>query len=172
MLFVDPDIRIQDLRLSLERLWQRAGERILGIAQSPELGTATPVFTINGKYQPQGWTEWTQGFQFGAALLHFDATGDKTFLELGRTNTLTRMASHVTHFGVHDHGFNNVSTFGNLRRLALANRADAADIPVCEMALMASAAVRCAVNCSRLTSDPGVPSCSSAIAATTPAYSS
>jgi hypothetical protein len=29
------------------------------------------------------------------------------------------MASHVSHIGVHDHGFNNVSTYGNLRRLML-----------------------------------------------------
>ena len=27
------------------------------------------------------------------------------------------MAPHVSHFGVHDHGFNNVSTYGNLLRL-------------------------------------------------------
>src|ERR1051325_8652482 len=27
------------------------------------------------------------------------------------------MAGHVTHTGVHDHGFNNVSTYGNLLRL-------------------------------------------------------
>ena len=27
------------------------------------------------------------------------------------------MASHLTHVGVHDHGFNNVSTYGNLWRL-------------------------------------------------------
>ena len=27
------------------------------------------------------------------------------------------MAPHVTHIGVHDHGFNNVSTYGNLWRL-------------------------------------------------------
>ncbi len=25
----------------------------------------------------RGWTEWTQGFQFGAAVLQFDATGDR-----------------------------------------------------------------------------------------------
>ena len=64
----------------------------------------------------RGWTEWTQGFQFGAAILQFDATGDAQFLELGRTRTLERMASHLTHVGVHDHGFNNVSTYGNLWR--------------------------------------------------------
>ena len=27
------------------------------------------------------------------------------------------MAPHLTHFGVHDHGFNAVSTYGNLRRM-------------------------------------------------------
>ena len=33
------------------------------------------------------------------------------------TPRVERMASHVTHVGVHDHGFNNVSTYGNLLRL-------------------------------------------------------
>ena len=33
------------------------------------------------------------------------------------TATVDRMASHLTHVGVHDHGFNNVSTYGNLLRL-------------------------------------------------------
>ena len=27
------------------------------------------------------------------------------------------MAPHISHTGVHDHGFNNVSTYGNLLRL-------------------------------------------------------
>ncbi len=31
---------------------------------------------------------------------------------------LQHMASHVSHVGVHDHGFNNISTYGNLLRLA------------------------------------------------------
>ena len=42
----------------------------------------------------------------------------RAFLELGRARTLERMAPHLTHVGVHDHGFNNVSTYGNLWRLA------------------------------------------------------
>ena len=42
------------------------------------------MFTVEGRYQARGWTEWTQGFQFGSALLQFDATGDAEFLELGR----------------------------------------------------------------------------------------
>lgn len=76
-----------------------------------------PVFTINGKYTTRGWTEWTQGFQYGSSLLQYDATGEKVFLEIGRKNTIERMAPHLTHEGVHDHGFNNISTYGNLLRL-------------------------------------------------------
>lgn len=77
----------------------------------------SPVFTVRGKYTQRGWTEWTQGFQFGSALLQFDATGEREFLELGRAQTLKFMAPHVSDFSVHDHGFNNVSTYGNLHRL-------------------------------------------------------
>jgi unsaturated chondroitin disaccharide hydrolase len=50
--------------------------------------------------------------------LQFDAAGDDQFLEMGRRKTIERMATHVSHMGVHDHGFNNVSTYGNLWRLA------------------------------------------------------
>ena len=71
---------------------------------------------MKGRYVSRGWTEWTQGFQFGSAILQFDATGEPSFLEIGRTY-LGTMAPHVTHVGVHDHGFNNVSTYGNLLRL-------------------------------------------------------
>ena len=58
-----------------------------------------------------------RGFSSELALLQFDAADDREFLELGRSRTLERMAPHLTHVGVHDHGFNNVSTYGNLWRL-------------------------------------------------------
>ncbi|HKO80570.1 MAG TPA: hypothetical protein VJU78_09250, partial [Chitinophagaceae bacterium] len=41
----------------------------------------------------------------------------KSLLELGRRKTVSLMAPHISHTGVHDHGFNNVSTYGNLLRL-------------------------------------------------------
>ena len=75
------------------------------------------MFTVDGRYTARGWTEWTQGFQYGSVLLQFDATGDERYLELGRERTVHVMAPHLTHVGVHDHGFNNVSTYGNLWRL-------------------------------------------------------
>ena len=72
---------------------------------------------VGGKYTSRGWTEWTQGFQFGSAILQFDATGERSSSRSAATRTLNVMAPHVTHVGVHDHGFNNVSTYGNLLRL-------------------------------------------------------
>ena len=101
----------------LERFWQLSGEKILRIDRHYDAAKGSPVFTEAGRYTTRGWTEWTQGFQFGAALLQFDATGETRFLEYGRRKTLEVMAPHISHVGVHDHGFNNVSTYGNLLRL-------------------------------------------------------
>lgn len=107
----------KDLAAKIAKLWAASGEKIqrIGREYGPEKGS--PVFTVEGKYTARGWTEWTQGFQYGSAILQFDATGEASFLEYGRMATAEKMASHVGHFGVHDHGFNNVSTYGNLLRL-------------------------------------------------------
>src|SRR5437773_11876760 len=99
------------------RLFEWSGEKILNLEKSWKPEQGAPVFTVKGKYTSRGWTEWTQGFQYGSALLQFDAMGDERFLEIGRRGTVERMATHVSHVGVHDHGFNNVSTYGNLLRL-------------------------------------------------------
>src|SRR5690606_13895099 len=54
------------------------------------------------------------------------------------------MAPHVSHIGVHDHGFNNVSTYGNLRRLMLEGRVshDPWELRFYELALKVSGAVQ------------------------------
>ena len=114
---LDPKLTPQRLLPRINRLFELSAVKILSLERSWNPAHGTPVFTIRGKYTSRGWTEWTQGFQFGSALLQFDATGDTTFLDLGRQLTVERMASHVSHIGVHDHGFNNISTYGNLWRL-------------------------------------------------------
>src|SRR5690606_35461009 len=45
--------------------------------------------------------------------------GDHKLLEETRKKEVERMAPHVSHIGVHDHGYNNVSTYGNLQRLMI-----------------------------------------------------
>jgi hypothetical protein len=114
---IDHTLTPAKLRPQIERLFELSAAKITSLEKSSNLSTGTPVFTIDGKYTSRGWTEWTQGFEFGSALLQFDATGDRKFLDQGRRNTIERMASHVSHVGVHDHGFNNISTYGNLWRL-------------------------------------------------------
>lgn len=134
------------LQPKVTRLFELAGQKIELINKSWDPAQGTPVFTIKGKYTSRGWTEWTQGFQFGMSFLQYDATGEERFLKLGREKTLKYMASHVSHVGVHDHGFNNVSTYGNLRRLILEGRAAGTqdEINYTEMALKTSGAVQAA----------------------------
>ena len=108
----------------LQRFWNLSGEKLHLIRTEYDEQQGSPVFTVKGKYSTRGWTEWTQGFQYGSYLLQFDATNDKSLLQEGRKHTLEKMATHVGHFGVHDHGFNNVSTYGNLLRLMLEGRID------------------------------------------------
>ena len=115
MLKINTTLTPADLSPKLTRVFDLAAAKISSINNNTD--GETPVFTINGKYTSRGWTEWTQGFQYGCAILQYDATRDPAFLEMARTNTLKKMASHVSHIGVHDHGFNNVSTYGNLLRL-------------------------------------------------------
>jgi hypothetical protein len=117
MLNIDPAITPQKLEAKLDVMFDLAAAKIVSIQKSWDPTRGTPVFTVDGTYTSRGWTEWTQGFQFGCALLQFDTTGEKKFLELGRRATVDHMAPHISHVGVHDHGFNNVSTYGNLLRL-------------------------------------------------------
>lgn len=146
MIKVDPAITPLSLVPAIERMWQASAAKIVSIEESWQPSHGAPVFTINGKYTSRGWTEWTQGFQFGAAILQFDSTGDSEFLDMGRKRTVECMASHVSHIGVHDHGFNNVSTYGNLLRLMHERRiADNAwEKNFYELALKLSGAVQAA----------------------------
>lgn len=143
---IDNSLTAKKLVPKIQRLFDLSAAKILNLQKTWNPSKGTPVFTVQGKYTSRGWTEWTQGFQFGSALLQFDATGEREFLELGRKKTVALMATHVSHIGVHDHGFNNLSTYGNLWRLMREGR-----IPVnefeknfYELALKISGAVQAA----------------------------
>jgi unsaturated chondroitin disaccharide hydrolase len=110
-------IEPEDLKPELEKFWEYSAQKIHLIRKYFDPAKGSPVFTEAGNYTTRGWTEWTQGFQFGAELIQYNVTGEKEYLEMGRSATLELMAPHLTHTGVHDHGFNNVSTYGALRKL-------------------------------------------------------
>ena len=122
MIVIDRIRTPQELVPAIDFMFTLSAVKIRSIGDTWAAADGAPVFTVDGKYTSRGWTEWTQGFQFGSALLQFDATGDRKFLELGRKSTLELMPPHVSATGVHDHGFNNVSTYGALWRLAREGR--------------------------------------------------
>lgn len=144
MIQLNTSLTPSDLSTKLQRFWGISAEKIRLINKQYDASKGSPVFTIQGKYTTRGWTEWTQGFQYGSSILQFDATGETEFLEEGRQKTLTMMAPHVSHVGVHDHGFNNVSTYGNLLRLMREGKIpfDAWEANFYELALKISGAVQ------------------------------
>ena len=117
MIDIKNDITIGTLEQKIVSIIELSGIKIDSINRDFDPAKGAPVFTVKGKYTSQGWTEWTQGFQFGSEILQYDATDEQRYLDIGREHTLKYMAFHISHIGVHDHGFNNVSTYGNLLRL-------------------------------------------------------
>ena len=117
MININYKLKAEELQGKLSKFWDLSGEKVNMISREYDHSKGSPVFTVKGKYSTKGWTEWTQGFEFGSAILQFDAIGDEEFLNYGRQQTVQEMATHISHIGVHDHGFNNISTYGNLLRL-------------------------------------------------------
>jgi unsaturated chondroitin disaccharide hydrolase len=143
---LDPSLTPKKLLTRIHRLFDLSAEKLLSLERSWDPAQGTPVFTTRGRYTSRTWTEWTQGFQFGSSLLQFDATDEPKFLKIGRAGTVRHMATHVSHMGVHDHGFNNVSTYGNLLRLMREDRIPQNDRErdFYELALKVSGAVQAA----------------------------
>jgi hypothetical protein len=136
----------QSLMPAVNRAVHLASEKTLLLDRRWKMADGAPVFTVEGIYTARGWTQWTQGFQYGNALLCFELTGNRALLELARRHTVENMAEHLTHTGVHDHGFNNISTYGHLRRLMLQGRIEANEweMRFYELALKVSGAVQAA----------------------------
>jgi len=141
---INNTLKSKGLQTYIDRVFQIAAKKVSALDQAWDTSKGTPVFTVNGQYTTRGWTEWTQGFQYGCAILAFDVTGEKKLLELGRARTIKHMLPHVTHIGVHDHGFNNLSSYGNLRRLMLEGKIahDCWELETYETAIKASGAVQ------------------------------
>jgi hypothetical protein len=144
MIQIDSRRSARDLLPAIRTLFELSAGKIREIERTWNPEDGAPVFTVDGRYRARGWTEWTEGFQFGSALLQYDATADAEFLDLGRSRTIERMAPHLTHMGVHDHGFNNVSTYGTLLRLAREGRFQASpwEVVTYELAIRVSGAVQ------------------------------
>ncbi len=139
-------ITAQSLTPAIRRAVELATAKTLRLEQRWNVADGAPVFTAGGRYTARNWTQWTQGFQYGNALLCFELGGQPELLAMAQRHVVADMAEHLTHTGVHDHGFNNISTYGNLRRLMLAGRIECNEwqLRFCELALKVSGAVQAA----------------------------
>ncbi len=146
MLQIDFELTPGKLRSKIERMFDLSAARIRAIERAWNPAIGPPVVTVQGTYKPRQWTDWTRGFQYGSALLQFEATGDLWFLDCGRRGTREWMEIYITHTGVHDHGFNVISTFGNLARLACEGKIQASrpELDYYRLALKTSGAVQAA----------------------------
>lgn len=143
---IDVKLVAADLAKPAARVLELAGEKARLLDREWDASGGAPVFTVRGQYTTRGWTEWTQGFQYGLAILAFDGTDQRDLLEMGRSKTLQFMAPHVSNVGVHDHGFNNLSTYGNLRRMMREKRIELNEweLSFYELAIKTSGAVQAA----------------------------
>jgi len=143
---VDVEVTPSSLRPAIQQIFALAADKARQLDGAWNPADGAPVFTVAGKYTTRGWTEWTQGFQYGCLILAGDGLDERPLIELGRRRTVERMLPHVTHTGVHDHGFNNLSTYGNLLRLLHEGRIDGDtwQQTVYENAVAASGAVQAA----------------------------
>ena len=69
---IDNALKPSDLLPAIGRMWQASAAKIDSIEKTMDRSKGAPVHTVAGRYAPRGWTDWTQGFEFGSAVLQFD----------------------------------------------------------------------------------------------------
>ena len=118
MIKTDEWIPLDAFKKPLERMWEASEKKLWAIEKAAdESGTHSAlVYTQNGHYTSQSWTDWTRGFRIGSMLLQAEATDSEEFLNYAREATIQQILPQITNFGVHDHGFTATSTFGTLLR--------------------------------------------------------
>ena len=81
---VNGTITPQELMPAIRRAVELAAEKTLRLDRRWSVSDCAPVFTVGGQYTARGWTQWTQGFQYGNALLCFELGGNEELLALAR----------------------------------------------------------------------------------------
>ena len=85
---IDDQLNAPSLTPALQKFWQLSGQKIDLIFKEYDPAKGSPVFTVAGQYTARGWTEWTEGFNYGSAFLQFDATGEQRFADSAMKRTL------------------------------------------------------------------------------------
>ncbi|MCY4171713.1 MAG: glycosyl hydrolase [Bacteroidetes bacterium] len=115
-------IPLKDFARPIEVMWNLSDMKLCAIESQTNSQDHALVFTRNGQYTTQPWTDWTRGFHIGSILLQSEADSSRAIRDFGRLSTMKFIQPQVTNFGVHDHGFNVTSTYGTLLRQMHENR--------------------------------------------------
>ena len=65
MIRIQEDITPKVLEKKIRAVFEYSAEKIESLDRDWNPDKGAPVYTVDGKYTSRGWTEWTQGFQFG-----------------------------------------------------------------------------------------------------------
>ena len=134
-----------DLLPRIDHLFELSAGKIRALEAAWRLEDGAPVFTVDGRYQSRGLDRVDRGVPVRVApSCSSMPPATANFWSWAARGRCERMAPHLTHVGVHDHGFNNVSTYGGLWRLAQERRIEAPEWEAgfYELALKVSGAVQ------------------------------
>ena len=115
MIIINQNLKVEDLKKRLICSGNFPEKKLIEYFQN--MTSARHLFLLSMENIPLVDGLSGHGFQFGSAVLQYDAAGDSQFIDSAKKKIINKMATHVSHTGVHDHGFNNLSTYGNLLRL-------------------------------------------------------
>jgi len=71
---IDQSLSAQTLLPSAQKAAAIGAEKSKALIRLWNISEGAPVLTVEGKYQARNWTNWTQGFLYGNAILGFDMT--------------------------------------------------------------------------------------------------
>ncbi len=109
-------IPLEDFVQPIKTMWAVSDHKLGAIESGNSSGSEALVFTRNGHYTSQHWTDWTRGFRIGSIILQSEASESPLIHDYGCEATKKWIEPRLTDFGVHDHGFTVTSTYGNLLR--------------------------------------------------------
>ena len=142
---IDHPLTPRDLLPKIDRMFELSAGKIRSLEASWPADAGAPVFTVDGPLPVARLDRMDARVpvRLGASCSSTPPATPSSW-SWAAARTVERMAPHLTHVGVHDHGFNNVSTYGGLWRLAREGRIDAPpwELRFYELALKVSGAVQ------------------------------